>query len=68
MSTSNSKKLSTSSNRDLEKPSQLHLFELAPSLKDYSNSIELYDTMPKYHIGGVKRKKDDRFRHDSSYH
>lgn len=60
MSTSNSKKLSTSSNRDLEKPSQLQLFELAPSLKDYSNSIELYDTMPKYHIGGVKRKKDDK--------
>jgi hypothetical protein len=60
MSASNSKKLSTSSNRDIEKASQLQLFELAPALKDYSNSIELYDTMPKYHIGGVKRKKDDK--------
>ncbi len=60
MSSSNSKKLSTPSNRNLEKPAQLQLFELAPSLKDYSNSIELYDTMPKYHIGGVKRKKDDK--------
>ena len=38
------------------KPEQLHLFELLdPSLQDYSNSIELYDTMPKYHIGGVER-------------
>lgn len=39
---------------------QLQLFELDPSLKDYSNSIELYDTMPKYHIGGAKRTKDDK--------
>lgn len=60
MSTLNSKKLSTSFNSDLERPAQLQLFELAPALKDYSNSIELYDTMPKYHIGGVKRKKDDK--------
>lgn len=39
---------------------QLQLFELSPSLEDYSNSIELYDTMPKLYLGGVKRKKDDR--------
>lgn len=39
---------------------QLQLFELDASLKDYSNSIELYDTMPKYHLGGSRRKKDDK--------
>jgi hypothetical protein len=42
------------------KPQQLQLFELDPTLKDYSNSIELYDTMPKYYIGGVEREKGDR--------
>lgn len=41
-----------------DKSVQLNMFELLdPSLKDYSNSIELYDTMPKYHIGGVEREK-----------
>lgn len=39
---------------------QLQLFELDSSLKDYSNSIELYDTMPKLYLGGVKRRKDDK--------
>lgn len=41
-----------------DKSVQLNMFELLdPSHKDYSNSIELYDTMPKYHIGGVEREK-----------
>ncbi len=41
------------------KPEQLQLFEiLDASLEDYSNSIELYDTMPKYFLGGVERIKD----------
>lgn len=40
------------------KPDQLSLFEIIdPSLEDYSNSIELYDTMPKYYLGGVEREK-----------
>lgn len=40
------------------KPEQLQLFEiLDASLEDYSNSIELYDTMPKYFLGGVEREK-----------
>lgn len=34
------------------------LFELTdPSVEDYSNSIELYDTMPKYYMGGAEREK-----------
>jgi hypothetical protein len=37
---------------------QLNMFELLDSsLRDYSNSIELYDTMPKYHVGGIEREK-----------
>ena len=36
---------------------QLQLFELDPSLSDYSHSIELYDSMPKYYFGGVERDK-----------
>jgi hypothetical protein len=44
---------------DPRKSPQLNMFELLDSsLKDYSNSIELYDTMPKYFIGGAKRVKD----------
>jgi hypothetical protein len=39
------------------KPEQLKLFEIDSSLDNYSNSIELYDTMPKYYIGGVEREK-----------
>jgi len=36
---------------------QLQLFELDPMLSDYSQSIELYDAMPKYVFGGVERDK-----------
>lgn len=32
------------------KPEQMHLFEmLAPEDKKFSNTIELYDFIPKYH-------------------
>jgi hypothetical protein len=38
------------------KPTQLKLFELIhPSEKDYSNTIELYDFIPKYVWGRVER-------------
>ena len=38
------------------KPLQLQLFEMAlPSEKDYSNTIELYDFIPKYVWGRVER-------------
>jgi hypothetical protein len=38
------------------KPTQLELFELVlPSEKDYSNTIELYDFIPKYVWGRVER-------------
>ena len=37
------------------KPEQLSLFELIhPSEKDYSNTIELYDFIPKYVWGRVE--------------
>ncbi|NBV07287.1 MAG: hypothetical protein EBS06_08675 [Proteobacteria bacterium] len=35
-------------------PEQLKLFE---SEESYSNTIELYDSMPKYYFGGVEREK-----------
>ncbi|HEX8369571.1 MAG TPA: hypothetical protein VF604_13590, partial [Pyrinomonadaceae bacterium] len=39
-----------------EKPVQLTLFELLlPSEKPYSNTVELYDFIPKYHWGKVER-------------
>ena len=39
-----------------EKPLPLSLFEmLSPSDKPYSNTIELYDFIPKYHWGKAKR-------------
>ena len=39
-----------------EKPVQLTLFELLlPSEKPYSNTVELYDFVPKYHWGKVER-------------
>lgn len=38
------------------KPEQLLLFEMvSPEEKPYSNTIELYDAIPKYHSGGVDR-------------
>lgn len=37
-------------------PQQLTLFELGDEQnEDYSNTVELYDMMPKYYLGGVKR-------------
>jgi DNA-binding XRE family transcriptional regulator len=39
-------------------PLQLRLFELSKQNSDkYSNTIEMYDSMPKYHLGGVEREK-----------
>lgn len=39
-----------------DKPTQLSLFELLlPSEKPYSNTVELYDFIPKYHWGKVER-------------
>lgn len=61
------KKLATKGKNDLaktkklsqykqDKPIQLELFELLiPSEKPYSNTIELYDFIPKYHWGKVER-------------
>jgi hypothetical protein len=41
------------------KPQQLLLFEIiAPNNKKYSNTIELYDFIPKYHWGKAKRIND----------
>ena len=41
---------------ELSRPEQLDLFELVlPAEKKYSNTIELYDFMPKYHWGKVER-------------
>jgi hypothetical protein len=40
----------------ISKPTQLELFEIVlPSEKDYSNTIELYDFIPKYIWGRVER-------------
>jgi len=40
-------------------PVQLSLFEfIQPQEKHYSNTIELYDFMPKYHWGKVERIND----------
>lgn len=38
-----------------DKPFQLELFELEPESKEYSQSVELYDFIPKYIWGKVKR-------------
>lgn len=39
------------------KPIQLSLFEItSQSEEKYSNTVGLYDLMPKYHFGGVARK------------
>jgi hypothetical protein len=39
-----------------EKPIQLTLFELLlPGEQAYSNTVELYDFIPKYHWGKVER-------------
>ncbi|QBD75164.1 hypothetical protein EPA93_03805 [Ktedonosporobacter rubrisoli] len=46
-------------NYDHSKPQQLTLFEmLLPQDKDYSNTIELYDFIPKYTYGKVERIAD----------
>ena len=42
-------------NFEISKPEQLSLFELSSSDKDYSQSIELYDFIPKYFWGRSKR-------------
>jgi len=38
------------------KPTQLELFEIDDKNDKYSNTIELYDSMPKYHFGSVRRE------------
>ena len=41
---------------DKTKPAQLTLFEmLLPNEREYSNTVELYDFIPKYHWGKVQR-------------
>ena len=40
---------------DLSRPDQLSLFELMPSEDDYSQSVELYDFIPKYFWGKAER-------------
>ncbi len=41
------------------KPSQLTLFEmLLPNEREFSNTVELYDFIPKYHWGKVQRIND----------
>jgi hypothetical protein len=37
-------------------PVQLSLFYNLPQERDYSSTIELYDTLPKYHYGNQKRE------------
>lgn len=49
-------KAKTLSEYDREKPYQLDLFEfLQPVNREYSNTVELYDFMPKYVWGKVER-------------
>lgn len=44
---------------DQSKPVQLTLFEmLLPSEREFSNTVELYDFIPKYHWGKVQRIND----------
>jgi hypothetical protein len=44
---------------DHTKPTQLTLFEmLLPNEREYSNTVELYDFIPKYHWGKVQRIND----------
>ncbi len=44
---------------DKSKPLQLTLFEmLLPSEREFSNTVELYDFIPKYHWGKVQRIND----------
>ncbi len=41
------------------KPVQLELFKIDDqNSESFSNTIEIYDMMPKYHFGGVERKMD----------
>ena len=44
---------------DQSKPTQLTLFEmLLPNEREFSNTVELYDFIPKYHWGKVQRIND----------
>lgn len=44
---------------DRTKPIQLTLFEMVlPNEQEYSNTVELYDFVPKYHWGKVQRIND----------
>lgn len=44
---------------DHSKPTQLTLFEmLLPNEREFSNTVELYDFIPKYHWGKVQRIND----------
>ena len=48
----------TLSDYSQSKPRQLEFFEITDSNnQEYSNTIELYDQMPKYFFGGVEREK-----------
>lgn len=58
-----SNKIIKTAKRDLKEytqtePLQLRLFDLSKqNLDKYSNTIEMYDSMPKYHFGGAEREK-----------
>ena len=55
---SNLKKRKNLTEIEQTKPPQLDLFELDDhNSNDYSNTIEVYDMMPKYHFGPAKREK-----------
>lgn len=44
---------------DRSKPAQLTLFEMVlPNEREFSNTVELYDFIPKYHWGKVQRIND----------
>lgn len=45
-----------------DKPLQLVLFELEPAEKDYSQTVELYDFIPKYNWGKSKRIEGEFLR------
>ena len=62
-----SKKITKKDLRDYvqTEPLQLRLFDLSQQNSDkYSNTIEMYDSMPKYHFGGAEREKGNLDEHN----
>mgnify|MGYP006413175171 CR=1 FL=1 len=51
--------MSDNSSHKLTRPPQLNFFKcLGQDQQDYSNTIELYDVLPKYYYGNAKRIED----------